>query len=227
MLVKIMNYAASTGNPWELNVVLESAVGTPIDLTSQTAPSATLFKLVKATNTEITITGVTLGTTPANGEIVITFAETDATVGDVLILTQGTTVGTAPYSRIMNSASIDTGVDVSTDNLNQYILTPNLTSRTSGNYTLNLNFLQENGDDLTNTLDNIITLTTPITIYGIAIHSIKIEMVTAGDLGTNKYNANTSVQFKVTFYQGLNGTDPINFAPGQDPSILSVSFIPA
>ena len=123
--------------------------------------------------------------------------------------------------------SINTGVDVTTDNLDQYILTPNLASRTFGSYNLNLNFLQENGDDLTNNLDNIITLTTPITVYGIAIHSIKIEMVTNGDLGGNKFNANTSVQFKVTFYQGLNGTDPINFAPGQDPSILSVSFIPA
>lgn len=51
MLIKIMNYTASTGNPWELNVVLESSVGTPIDLTSETAPSSSLFKLVKADNT--------------------------------------------------------------------------------------------------------------------------------------------------------------------------------
>lgn len=227
MLVKIMNYTASTGNPWKLNVVLESSVGAPINLTSQTAPSASLFKLVKADNSEISILGVTLGTSPAAGEIVITFAETAASVGDVLILTQGSTVGETPYSRIMNSASIDTGVDVTADNLNQYILTPNLTSRTSGNYNLSLNFLMENGSDITNTLNNIITLSTPITIYGIAIHSIKIEMVTNGDLGTNKYNSDTPIQFKVNFYQGIDGTNPISFAPGQDPSILSVSFIPA
>lgn len=227
MLVKIMNYTASTGNPWKLNVVLESSVGAPINLTSQTAPSASLFKLVKADNTEISILGVTLGTSPSAGEIVITFAETAATVGDVLILTQGSTAGENPYSRIMNSASIDTGVDVSGSNLDQYILTPNLTSRTSGNYNLSLNFLMENGSDITNTLNNIITLSTPITIYGIAIHSIKIEMVTNGDLGTNKYNADTPIQFKVNFYQGIDGTNPINFAPGQDPSILSVSFVPA
>lgn len=227
MLVKIVNYIASAGNPWTLNVVLESSVGTPIDLSSQSAPSASLFKLVKANNSEISILGVTLGASPSTGEIVINFAEAAASVGDVLILTQGSTIGETPYSRIMNSSSIDTGVDISTDNLTQAILTPNIASRTSGDYNLSLNFLMENGSNITDTLNNIITLSTPITIYGVAIHSIKIEMVTNGDLGTNKYNSDTPIQFKVNFYQGLDGTNPINFAPGQDPSIISISFVPA
>ena len=226
MLAKILNADLSTITASTLSVVLTDSVGVPLDLTGQSI-QADWFKLVKyiALASDITITSAVLGGTPTDGEIVLTFDGTadSVSIGNVIILTQGTVVpSAAPFDRLTNTASIDTGLgNLSIDGTNQFIIVPNHNTTKAKNYNLNINLLEDAGVDETATVQ-VVNLATPLTVNKVSIVSAKIEKITAGD----SFDINAEFEFKVTFYSAADGLgEPLTFeADASD--ILSISFEP-
>ncbi|WP_066873089.1 hypothetical protein [Clostridium mediterraneense] len=224
MLLKIIdsnltNLATST-----LTVVLTENDGTtPINVTGQTI-LPTWFKLqnyTTATPVTVTIDSAAIGTNPTAGEIILTFDGTASVVlGDVLVLSSTNVIPTTPFGRILNTASIDTGLGtIDVDGTDQYTVTPITNSTKNKNYNLRLDFLTEDGTQIN---PIVIPLATPITVNGLTIGSIVFTNLS----GTNTFNADEQFQFNTTFYSSNDGTgEPVIFEGALD-DILSVSFMP-
>lgn len=236
MLIKLLSYDFTTTGSYKLNaILLDNDNTTAINTT--TPPDKALFRLerfLSITPATITITSIAAGTTPASGEIVITFDESAVSdqstngnikIGDVLVLSQGTTVGTTPYSRIMNTASMDTGLGTTPlTEVDQYTVTPSPNSTKDKNYSYGLSFFQEGGTEVVIPLNQI--LGGPITIAGETINSIRFSMITDPNL-TTKYSNGLPVQFKALFYTSTDGSGTPLTLEGNANDIFSMAFIPA
>lgn len=227
MLLKINSANIVSNNDSTLSAVLLNDLGTtPID--TQSISSETNSKdwfSLKGYNgltlTDLVITQVTQGSTPANGEITITFTNSSnqASIGDILILSPGTVIPTnSPFSKIKNTASLDTGFSDTSPvaSVTETTIAPKAYSTKDNQYNFKLDIITKQGDSI-----STITTTTndPIIVNGLVVTKIVFDIADSDNI----YDSLETCNYTISFF---DSSDNIIYYEPSTTDIISVSFVP-
>lgn len=227
MLLKINSTSVVPAGSSTLNVILLDDTGaTPINTatigTETTPENWFALKVYNGTTMEnLTISSVAAGTTPADGEVVITFdnATNLVALGDILILSPGLLIpASTPFSKILNTASLDNGFTNLTPvaSIGEVTIAPKAYTTRNQNYNFKLDIITKQGD----TISTITTTTNdPITVNGLIVTKIVFEVTDPDTI----YNSLETCNYSIYFFDALDNV--ILYEPSSS-DVISVSFLP-